>query len=145
MTFYLLCSSEMPQTFLRILHEQLSNQVFDFKAEGELGWKLYFLIEDSLLCSCFWGVGFVEWRAANDHLEEQSPQTVVIDLEGVPLSNEDFWAHILQASTKRVSFFFGFLGQSKVSDLEMPSDVHHDVFRFQIAVDNILGMEVLNC
>lgn len=61
------------------------------------------------------------------------------------LSNKHFWAHVLQTTAEGISFFFGFLGQPKVSYLQMPFDVHHYIFRFQIPVDDILRVEVLYC
>lgn len=94
MTFYLLCPSKVSQAFARIFYKQFSNQVFYFRAKRKLAWKLHLLIENPLLSFVFWRVRLIERRTANNHFEEESTQTVIIYLEGVPLSYKNFGTHV---------------------------------------------------
>lgn len=60
---------------------------------------------------------------------------------------EHLRCHIFWASTKSISKFTGpdaFPTESKVCYFEIAIFVNHDIFRFDISVDDFLAVKVLN-
>lgn len=66
----------------------------------------------------------------------------------VPLTEQDLWCQILGRSTKRVGeFAFREIdfGESEIGDLDMPIGCKEDVLWFQVAVDDLLLVDILQC
>jgi len=59
-------------------------------------------------------------------------------------SNKDLWTHVLKTATKGVSFLCCDLGKTKICDFDVSTKIEHDVLRFEISVDNIFLMQILN-
>lgn len=145
MAFYLFCTSEMSQTLLWILLQKLTNQIFCLFAYLRVSGKLYLFKEDSFLSFSIKRVWLVKRRAAHQHLKEEGSHTIKIDFERMSLSSKNFRTHVLKTTTKGVTFIFGFFCQSKICNFDVAFHIKHNVFRFEVAIDDLLRVKILDC
>ncbi len=59
------------------------------------------------------------------------------------LVDEELRRKVLGGTTKRVRLGVNILGEPKVGDLQVAARVQQDVFRLEVAVANVLGVQVL--
>ena len=59
------------------------------------------------------------------------------------LVKQDLWRDVLGRTTDRVGAFGDDLGKAVVDELEVAIVANHDILRFQVAIDDILAVEVL--
>ena len=90
-------------------------------------------------------VSRVEGRQTCDHFIKYGSQGIVVNPITVAVSVEHFWAHILSRSTVcliEVAWFLHFR-KTKIRQLDMSVDVNENIFRFQVTIEDVLIMDVL--
>lgn len=94
----------------------------------------------------------VEWRDADEHLVSgdsglhENAERPPVGLFAVSFLRDDLRRHILRCADDGVRFGVGageFLGDTEVSELEVAVGVEQDVFGFEVAVDDVHLVEVL--
>lgn len=63
----------------------------------------------------------------------------------VSLVGNDFWGEIVGCTAEGPCLVGDTLGEAKVGDFEMAMAVEKQVFRLQISVDDILGVQIFQC
>lgn len=64
------------------------------------------------------------------------------------LSLQNLWSKVLSSSANTLCLIWSnniLLGQSKVSNLDITICSHQNIFRFQITIENILRMKMMQC
>lgn len=85
---------------------------------------------------------------ACDELVKEDPKAVKIQSSSIGLILQYFGTEVLRTSTDRfgqVLLAEVFLGQSKISELQVTPLVDEYVFWFQISVQNIVLVQMFNC
>jgi len=144
MAFYFFGSSQMAQPELGIFHQQSSDQVLQLLAQLNVFRKLNLLIKNPILCLSLTWVWLEKGRTAYSHFVQQHSQAVVIDLVWMPTSDDHFRTHILQTPAKRVPLFSWNLGKPEISYFDVSSKIKHNVFRFEIPIQNLFLVQILN-
>lgn len=88
----------------------------------------------------------IERREANNKLIKQSPKAVVVQHVVMSLLLHHLRRHIFMTPAERigfVSFTQTDFSQSEISKDEMSVTIHHDIFRFDIAIENLVLMQIL--
>lgn len=61
--------------------------------------------------------------------------------------SQHFWSHILWTSTKGISELRGpypFPTETKISNFQISIHVNHNIFRFDVSINNFFAVQVLN-
>lgn len=85
----------------------------------------------------------VEWWQPMNELIYNGPQTPPINRLPMPLLLDNLRSKILRRPTHRKSLILGnniILGQSKIRQLNVSFFVNEYIFRFEVSVDDILGV-----
>jgi len=96
---------------------------------------------DDLLVDIHWVI-IDEWGMTSMHLIDQNTKGPPIDGLAVTLVEEDFRCDVLGRSTNSVSALGHCLGETVVDKFQVSIITDHDIFGFQITVDNIAAMKV---
>jgi len=125
-----------------ILGQQAEDDVFALGRQPARPWdvELQYFLEQPLLLRRH------EWRYTDCHFLNQAPQGPEVHLLRVPLPQDDFRrklfrrAHLLHIVYLRAKLA---LGQPEVSQFALPVRVYHQVLRFQIPLEYLILVQVL--
>lgn len=85
-----------------------------------------------------------EGMEPHQHLKDQHPQSVPINTLVVPLTLHNLWRQIIRRTAKRPRNVRHILGKPKVGDFDVSVRSEEDVFRLEVAVDDVERMEVVD-
>lgn len=88
-------------------------------------------------------VSIIEGINSSDHLISQDTEGPPVNWLSVALVQKHLRCQILRSATKSVGTSFDNLGETKIGQLEVTILINQDIFRFQIAIKNVLGLQVL--
>jgi len=118
-------------------------QMLDHRLQlGVESFRVLRLGVDNLLVNVHWVI-VDEGGMSSVHLIDKDAKGPPINRLRVTLIEQDLRCDVLWCSTDRVRSLFDDLSKTKVDEFEVTVLVDHDIFRFQITVYNILGVEVL--
>lgn len=108
-----------------------------------LNWVIYLLY-----------VSWVKWWISSDKLIKQCSQAVIIDSIAVSRSKlknsllcKHLRCHILWTPTvsmRHLVLSYSHLTQPKISYFQVAIHIDHNIFRFDVAINDILWMQILN-
>ena len=87
-------------------------------------------------------------RLTSEHLIYDAADAPPVDSESVSLSINDLWCKILWSSTEGqciIVAFDIFFRKSEICQLCIPILVYKDIFGFQISINNLVLVQVVNC
>ena len=117
------------------------------------GWELHFFLSDHVDKFFLTQIIGKEGHVAEEHLIEEDAEGPPVEREGVTLAFDHFRSHVLLGSANRFGKF-SFLevaSHTKVYETDVAILAQHDIFQFEISVDDIAFVEVaersnyLNC
>lgn len=97
---------------------------------------------DNLLVNVHWVI-IDEGGVSGVHLIDKDAERPPINWLRVTLIEQDLGRNVLRRSTNGVRSLFDDLSKAKIDEFKVTVLVDHNIFRFQITVYNILGVEVL--
>lgn len=106
----------------------------------KISWELDFTFED-LLIDSHWVI-VIEWVNASVHLISQDSESPPIDWFTVTLVQEHFWSQVFWGSAKGIGSSLAVFSKTKVRQFQISFLIDQDVFRFQVSVDDIFGVEI---
>ncbi len=63
----------------------------------------------------------------------------------IALVRDDFWGKVVGCAAKRPCLVWDALCKAEISDLEVPVMIQKQVLGLQVAVDNVAGVQILQC
>ena len=85
----------------------------------------------------------VEGVDSSDHFVKQNTESPPVDGLSVTLVQQNLRGEVLWGSAQGVGSSFDDLRESEIDQLEVSVGGDHQVFWFEISVDNVFGVEVL--
>jgi hypothetical protein len=52
--------------------------------------------------------------------------------------------HVLQTSTERIPLFLTYFSQSEIGNPKVSFEINHYILRLQVAIEDVLGMQVFD-
>ena len=130
---------QVPVSLAQVCHEQVSHQRFGVIVEpfGEMELSLEnVLVNDH-------GIIIGKGINTSDHFINNDPERPPINRLAMALILQNFWGEILRRATKGKSSVLDHFSKTKISQLNVAIRRNEQVFRFEVSVDDIFAMEVL--
>lgn len=85
------------------------------------------------------------WRETDNQLIQKGTYTIDISPSIMALTHQDFWAHVFRRATERMRSLTvrDYLRKSEISNLQVSINVNKNVLWFDIPVDNIHVVQML--
>lgn len=84
----------------------------------------------------------VEGREPGQHFINQNPQRIIIHRPPIPPRQHNLRCQIIRRPTKCPSLIGHFFGKAEIDNFNVSLGGDEDIFGFEVAVDDVLGVEV---